>query len=131
MSSTRFAGSSSETVRGSSAIPQMGHVPGAFRTISGCIGQTHCVAVAATGSFGSSAIPHFGQGPGWSDATSGSIGQIQVPAPWGTGRIREAGAGAPGPPPAARALHRAAVHVGARRGPPSHGRARPRRWASA
>ena len=33
---------SSVTVRGSSAMPQIGQLPGASRTISGCIGQVHC-----------------------------------------------------------------------------------------
>ena len=44
--SSGLTGSSSETVRGSSAIPQMGQEPGASRTICGCIGQTH-----STGAF--------------------------------------------------------------------------------
>ena len=30
--------------RGSSAMPQIGHDPGAFRTISGCIGQVHSLS---------------------------------------------------------------------------------------
>ena len=33
--------SAAVTVRGSSAMPQIGQVPGASRTISGCIGQVH------------------------------------------------------------------------------------------
>jgi hypothetical protein len=37
--SSGFASSSAVAVRGSRAIPQIGHGPGAFRTISGCIGQ--------------------------------------------------------------------------------------------
>jgi hypothetical protein len=41
--SSGFGASSSETVRGSSAIPQIGHVPGTARTISGCIGQMNSV----------------------------------------------------------------------------------------
>ena len=46
MSSSSGLRSSSVTVRGSSAIPQMGHAPGASRTISGCIGQVQSVRVA-------------------------------------------------------------------------------------
>src|ERR1700735_1242110 len=41
--SSAFGGSARVAVRGSSAIPQIGHVPGASRTISGCIGQTYSV----------------------------------------------------------------------------------------
>src|SRR5262249_10567809 len=64
------------TVRGSSAIPQIGQLPGARRTISGCIGQTHSVVVVgADGVAGSSAMPQFGHGPGAVVRTSGSIGQ--------------------------------------------------------
>ncbi len=77
-----FGPASTSTVRGSSAMPQIGQSPGASRTISGCIGQVHSVLVAgAAGSAGSSAMPHFGQAPAWSLSTSGSIGQIHfVPA---------------------------------------------------
>jgi hypothetical protein len=42
--SSGFAGSSAVIVRGSSAIPQIGQAPGAFRTISGCIGHVHSTA---------------------------------------------------------------------------------------
>ncbi len=77
-----LAASSTVTVRGSSAMPQIGQLPGASRTISGCIGQVHSVRVVATdGIAGSSAMPHFGQAAGPSLSTSGSIGQIHfVPA---------------------------------------------------
>ena len=34
-------------MRGSSAMPQMGHVPGPGRTTSGCIGQVYSAAVGA------------------------------------------------------------------------------------
>jgi len=34
---------SSEGTIGSSAMPQIGQLPGSSRTISGCIGQLHCV----------------------------------------------------------------------------------------
>src|SRR5882724_6492856 len=39
--SSRFSSSSSETVRGSRDIPQIGQFPGLSRTISGCIGQVY------------------------------------------------------------------------------------------
>lgn len=44
-------------VRGSSAIPQMGQLPGASRTISGCIGQVYSTAPApgAAGAVGGAA----------------------------------------------------------------------------
>ena len=58
--SSGFSSVAAVTVFGSSAMPQMGHAPGPSRTISGCIGQVHCVFVGATGSSGSSAMPHFG-----------------------------------------------------------------------
>ena len=46
--SSGFSGSSAEvTVRGSSAMPQIGQLPGASRTISGCIGQVHSVPFGA------------------------------------------------------------------------------------
>jgi hypothetical protein len=38
---------------GSSAIPQIGQVPGASRTIWGCMGHTHSVFRAGSGSSGS------------------------------------------------------------------------------
>jgi hypothetical protein len=41
--SSSFSGSSAVIVNGSSAMPQIGHDPGASRTISGCIGQVHLV----------------------------------------------------------------------------------------
>ena len=46
--SSGFGVSSASTVRGSSAIPQMGHGPGWSRTISGCIGHVYS-ADALTG----------------------------------------------------------------------------------
>jgi hypothetical protein len=73
--SSGFSSSARVTVRGSSAIPQIGQVPGADLTISGCIGQVHSVSVAdTTGDSGSSAIPHFGHGPGPICLTSAHIG---------------------------------------------------------
>ena len=44
--SSGFSSSSTVTVRGSSAIPQIGHEPGSGRTISGCIGQVYSTRVA-------------------------------------------------------------------------------------
>src|SRR5450759_619190 len=38
------------TVRGSSAMPQMGHDPGPSRTICGCIGQVYSTFIKAAGS---------------------------------------------------------------------------------
>ncbi len=68
------------TVRGSSAIPQMGQLPGWSRTISGCMGQVYSVLVSATGVSGSSAIPQLGHGPGFSWCTSGHIGHTYAEA---------------------------------------------------
>ena len=74
--SSGFASSSSVTVRGSSAMPQIGHAPGAGRTISGCIGHTHSVRVAgAASATGSRAMPHIGQAAGPAD---------EPPDAWGT-----------------------------------------------
>jgi hypothetical protein len=44
MSTSSGLDSSPVGVRGSSAMPQIGHAPGASRTISGCIGQVHSAA---------------------------------------------------------------------------------------
>src|SRR6266536_3145844 len=41
--SSRLSSPSRVTVRGSNAMPQIGHVPRPFRTISGCIGQVYSV----------------------------------------------------------------------------------------
>ena len=38
---------SSEGIIGSKAMPQIGQAPGSSRTISGCIGQVHCVPAGA------------------------------------------------------------------------------------
>ena len=77
--SSALSSSSPAPARGSSAIPQIGQVPGASRTISGCIGQVHSALAAGRGDTASSAIPHFGQEPGWSTRTSGCIGQVYAP----------------------------------------------------
>src|SRR5437870_6043470 len=75
--SSSFCSSSTVTVLGSNAIPQIGQEPGASRTISGCMGQVYSVFVAAgVIASGSSAIPHFGHEPGRLCRTSGCIGQV-------------------------------------------------------
>ena len=60
-----FSSSAAVTVRGSSAIPQIGQLPGPGRTISGCIGQVYSVRVSNAGVSASSAMPQLGQGPGF------------------------------------------------------------------
>src|SRR6185295_13063927 len=75
--SSSFSSSATETVRGSSAMPQIGQLPGASRMISGCIGQvysTFCFGGATVSD--SNAIPHLGQEPVLSERTSGCIGQV-------------------------------------------------------
>ena len=62
------------TVRGSSAMPQIGHEPGPGRTICGCMGQVYSVRVAASGTSGSSAMPQEGQAPGFGLAHFGAHG---------------------------------------------------------
>src|SRR5208337_792528 len=75
MSRSSGLSSSTVTVRGSRAMPQIGQFPGCARTTSGCIGQVYSVLLAGSaGDSGSSAIPHFGQGPGPIWRTSGHIG---------------------------------------------------------
>jgi hypothetical protein len=49
--SSGLTSSSAEGVIGSSAMPQIGQLPGALRTISGCIGHVH--SVPATPALGS------------------------------------------------------------------------------
>src|SRR5579862_5513094 len=59
--SSGFWISVAETVRGSSAMPQMGQEPGSGRTICGCIGQKYSVrADGGAGIAASSAMPHLG-----------------------------------------------------------------------
>jgi len=74
--SSGFCSSSAETTLGSSAMPQIGQLPGSLRTISVCMGHTYSVRLADDGVAGSKAIPHFGQepGPGW--RISGCIGHV-------------------------------------------------------
>jgi len=67
--SSGFASSLAVTVRGSSAMPQIGQFPGSARTISGCIGHVYSVLLAASaGDSGSSAIPHLDTAPAQSAA---------------------------------------------------------------
>lgn len=47
MKSASSAFGASDGNKGSSAIPQIGQLPGSSRTISGCIGQVHRVPGAA------------------------------------------------------------------------------------
>ena len=76
MSRSSGLSSSTVTVRGSRAMPQIGQLPGSARTISGCMGQVYSVLLAGSaGDSGSSAIPHLGQGPGPICRTSGHMGQ--------------------------------------------------------
>jgi hypothetical protein len=70
-----FPSAAAVIVRGSNAMPQIGHDPGPGSTISGCIGHVYSVRVAATGVSGSNAIPQEGQGTGFDSRTSGHIGQ--------------------------------------------------------
>lgn len=74
--SSGSGGSSASTVRGSSAMPHLGQLPGPFFTTSGCMGHTYSTRDSWTGSVsGSSAMPHLGQAPGCDWRTSGSMGQ--------------------------------------------------------
>ena len=73
--SSGFSSCAAVTVRGSSAMPQMGQCPGSGRTISGCMGQVYSVRVEASGTSGSRAMPQEGQAPGLVSRTSGHMGQ--------------------------------------------------------
>src|SRR5208282_4809793 len=76
MSRSSGLSSSTVTMRGSRAMPQIGQLPCSARTTSGCMGQVNSVLLAASGGdSGSNAMPHFGHGPGPSCRTSGHIGQ--------------------------------------------------------
>ena len=72
--SSGFSCSTAVTVRGSRAMPQIGHEPGWLRTISGCMGQVYSVRDAWRGLSGSKAMPQEGQAPGFASRTSGHIG---------------------------------------------------------
>ena len=78
--SSGCSSSSAEMVFGSRAIPQIGQLPGASRTISGCMGQTHSIFdyPETIGSTGSRAMPHFGQAPGLGSLISGCMGQVYI-----------------------------------------------------
>src|SRR5258708_5472890 len=71
--SSGFASAAVVTVRGSKAMPQIGHEPGSGRTISGCMGQVYSVRVAATGFSGSRAMPQDGHAARLASRTSGHI----------------------------------------------------------
>lgn len=73
--SSGFSSEDAATVRGSSAMPQMGHEPGSGRTISGCMGQVYSARLEDAGTSGSSAIPQEGQAPGFFSRTSEHMGQ--------------------------------------------------------
>src|ERR1700722_11961672 len=73
--SSGFSSGPAVTVRGSSAMPQMGHEPGSERMISGCMGQVYSVRAAITGTSASRAMPQAGQAPGRDSCTSGHMGQ--------------------------------------------------------
>src|ERR1017187_6976938 len=66
--------------RGSSAMPQIGHEPGASRTICGCIGHVYSVRLdGAETVTASRAMPHFGQLPEPVCLISGCMGQVYSP----------------------------------------------------
>jgi hypothetical protein len=72
-----FSSTASAPARGSRAMPQMGQLPGAPRTISGCMGQVHSVfATGTAGATGSRAMPHLGQLPGPGERISGCMGHV-------------------------------------------------------
>src|SRR6185312_16375538 len=73
-----FSSSVAVTVRGSSAMPQMGQLPGWSRTIPGCQTQVYSVLVNAAGNSGSSAMPQLGHAPGFDSRTSGHMGQTKA-----------------------------------------------------
>ncbi len=75
--SSGFSSCVAVTVRGSRAMPQMGHDPGPGRTIWGCMGHVYSVRVAARGTSGSRAMPQEGQAPGLGSWTSGHMGQTK------------------------------------------------------
>ena len=75
--SSGLASSSSVTIRGSRAMPQIGQAAGPGRTISGCMGHTHSVRVGGASIVaGSSAMPHVGHALGPASRTSGCMGHV-------------------------------------------------------
>src|ERR1017187_7222363 len=80
MSASSGLVSSTATSRGSSAMPQIGHEPGASRTICGCIGHVYSVRLdGAETVTASRAMPHFGQLPEPVCLISGCMGQVYSP----------------------------------------------------
>ncbi len=83
--SSGFGPSSRPTVRGSSAMPQIGQAPGLVADDLGVhrarVLDTHACPVERSGS---SAMPHFGHEPGWSWRTSG-IHRAEIFGPLGRG----------------------------------------------
>ena len=72
--------SSAVTSRGSSAMPQIGQLPGTSRTICGCIGQVYSICFAGARAVElSNVMPHFGQLPGPACLISGCIGHVYSP----------------------------------------------------
>ena len=73
--SSVFGNSCNLTLRGSSAIPQIGQAPASTFTISRCIGQVYSISINASAvTAGSSAIPQLGHGTGLVSRTSGHMG---------------------------------------------------------
>src|ERR1700733_4332640 len=79
--SSGFSSGAALTVRGSSAMPQIGQEPGPGRTISGCMGQVYSVRADTDGISGSSDIPQEGHAPALLSRTSGHIGQTKETFP--------------------------------------------------
>src|SRR6202048_1933885 len=63
--SSGFSSLPAVTVRGSNAMPQIGHDPGSERIISGCMGQVYSVCLDAMGTSDSKAMPHEGVAQGF------------------------------------------------------------------
>src|SRR6266702_11203 len=71
---------SADTLRGSSAIPQIGQLPGLSRTICGCMGHVYSIFVTAVvRDADSRPMPHFGHEPDFGCRTSGCIGHVYSP----------------------------------------------------
>ena len=72
--SSGFSSSVAVTVRGSSAMPQMGQDPARSRTISGCMGQVYSVFVQRRGKFRLERHAAAGAGAGFRLANFGAHG---------------------------------------------------------
>ena len=72
--SSGFSSAAAVTVRGSSAMPQIGHDPGSGRTISGCIGQVYSVRAGGSGNLGFQRHAAGGASSGLSLADLGAHG---------------------------------------------------------